>query len=57
MPPPAYWADLTARGPAAEVGSYLNEHPLEPGMPVDALRHRLDLPDRAPGRGADPRAR
>jgi selenocysteine-specific elongation factor len=32
---------------AAEVTAYLAEHPLEPGMPLDALRHRLDLPDRA----------
>ena len=43
---PDHWADLTERA-AAEVGAYLHEHPLEPGMPVDALRHRLDLPDRA----------
>jgi selenocysteine-specific elongation factor len=31
----------------AEVRDYAREHPLEPGMPAEALRHRLGLPDRA----------
>jgi len=43
---PAYWSALGERLPG-EVASYLREHPLEPGMPLDALRHRLGLPDRA----------
>lgn len=43
---PSYWASLGERLPA-EVSAYLREKPLEPGMPVDALRHRLGLPDRA----------
>ncbi|MFF5181537.1 selenocysteine-specific translation elongation factor [Micromonospora sp. NPDC000316] len=30
-----------------EVTRYAREHPLEPGIPVDALRQRLALPDRA----------
>ncbi|MGK5682031.1 selenocysteine-specific translation elongation factor [Actinoplanes sp. URMC 104] len=42
---PTHWASLGERLPA-EVTSYLREHPLEPGMPIDALRHRLGLPDR-----------
>jgi selenocysteine-specific elongation factor len=43
---PAYWAAQVERA-AAEVTAYVRDHPLEPGMPLDALRHRLDLPDRA----------
>jgi selenocysteine-specific elongation factor len=43
---PQHWAVLRDRL-AAEVGRYAAEHPLEPGAPVDALRHRLGLPDRA----------
>jgi selenocysteine-specific elongation factor len=43
---PALWSDLSDRI-GAEVAEYQAQNPLEPGMPVDALRHRLDLPDRA----------
>jgi selenocysteine-specific elongation factor len=43
---PAHWGRLRERL-AAEVARYAGEHPLEPGAPVEALRHRLDLPDRA----------
>ncbi|MEV4639960.1 selenocysteine-specific translation elongation factor [Actinoplanes sp. NPDC049548] len=43
---PEHWADLGERL-AAEVAAYARERPLEPGVPVEALRHRLDLPDRA----------
>ena len=43
---PALWSDLSDRV-GAEVAGYQKENPLEPGMPVDALRHRLGLPDRA----------
>ncbi|WP_127506881.1 selenocysteine-specific translation elongation factor [Actinoplanes solisilvae] len=43
---PAHWAALGERLPE-EVTAYLRQHPLEPGMPLDALRHRLGLPDRA----------
>ncbi len=43
---PAYWSSLGSRVPE-EVAAYLRDHPLEPGMPLDALRHRLGLPDRA----------
>jgi selenocysteine-specific elongation factor len=43
---PSLWSDLSGRV-AAEVADYQKENPLEPGMPVDALRHRLGLPDRA----------
>jgi selenocysteine-specific elongation factor len=43
---PSYWASLLERLPT-EVAAYLAEHPLEPGMPLEALRHRLSLPDRA----------
>ncbi|MCY1138355.1 selenocysteine-specific translation elongation factor [Actinoplanes sp. Pm04-4] len=43
---PSYWASLLERLPI-EVAAYLAEHPLEPGMPLEALRHRLSLPDRA----------
>jgi selenocysteine-specific elongation factor len=43
---PDLWSDLSARA-ATEVAAYQKENPLEPGMPADALRHRLGLPDRA----------
>jgi selenocysteine-specific elongation factor len=42
---PGHWAALHERL-AAEVSGYHAEHPLEPGAPVEALRHRLGLPDR-----------
>jgi selenocysteine-specific elongation factor len=32
---------------AEEVARHAAEHPLEPGAPVEALRHRLGLPDRS----------
>jgi selenocysteine-specific elongation factor len=41
-----HWARLAERL-GAEVARYREEHPLEPGAPVEALRHRLGLPDRA----------
>lgn len=43
---PDLWSDLSGRV-AGEVADYQKQNPLEPGMPVDALRHRLELPDRA----------
>ncbi|MGC4816292.1 selenocysteine-specific translation elongation factor [Micromonospora sp. DT63] len=43
---PAHWRRLGEQL-TEEVGRYAREHPLEPGMPVDALRQRLALPDRA----------
>jgi selenocysteine-specific elongation factor len=43
---PSYWSGLRERL-ATEVGRFAREHPLEPGIPVEALRHALDLPDRA----------
>jgi selenocysteine-specific elongation factor len=43
---PAHWARLGDRL-AQEVARYAREHPLEPGAPVEALRYRLGLPDRA----------
>jgi selenocysteine-specific elongation factor len=43
---PAHWAALAGRL-AAEVARHRDEHPLEAGAPVEALRHRLGLPDRA----------
>ncbi|GAA2191597.1 selenocysteine-specific translation elongation factor [Micromonospora lupini] len=43
---PAHWQRLGEQL-TEEVGRYAREHPLEPGMPVDALRQRLALPDRA----------
>jgi selenocysteine-specific elongation factor len=43
---PTHWAGLGERL-AREVALYAEEHPLEPGAPVEALRHRLGLPDRA----------
>ncbi|MFD1929997.1 MULTISPECIES: SelB C-terminal domain-containing protein [Nonomuraea] len=42
---PEHWARLARR--LAEVARrYAVEHPLEPGMPVEAARHELGLPDR-----------
>jgi len=43
---PAHWAQLRERL-AAEVGKHAAAHPLEHGVPVEALRHLLGLPDRA----------
>ncbi|SBT41268.1 selenocysteine-specific translation elongation factor [Micromonospora auratinigra] len=43
---PAHWRELATRL-TTEVTRYAREHPLEPGVPVDVLRHRLELPDRA----------
>jgi selenocysteine-specific elongation factor len=40
------WADLRRRL-ATEVVRHAEAHPLEPGVPIDALRHALTLPDRA----------
>ncbi|MET8094732.1 selenocysteine-specific translation elongation factor [Micromonospora sp. NPDC005220] len=42
---PAYWRRLGEQL-IEEVARHAREHPLEPGMPVDALRQRLALPDR-----------
>ncbi|AEV86632.1 selenocysteine-specific elongation factor [Actinoplanes sp. SE50] len=42
---PAHWAALRARL-RDEVGDYVAGNPLEPGIPIDDLRHRLGLPDR-----------
>ncbi|RAO48327.1 Selenocysteine-specific elongation factor [Micromonospora saelicesensis] len=42
---PAHWRGLGERL-TEEVARHAREHPLEPGMPVDALRQRLALPDR-----------
>ncbi|MET7819564.1 selenocysteine-specific translation elongation factor [Micromonospora zamorensis] len=42
---PAHWRRLGEQV-IEEVARYAREHPLEPGMPVDALRQRLALPDR-----------
>jgi selenocysteine-specific elongation factor len=42
---PDHWAWVRRRL-ANEVSQYVRAHPLEPGMPVDALRHALNLPDR-----------
>ncbi|WP_328382766.1 selenocysteine-specific translation elongation factor [Micromonospora zamorensis] len=42
---PAHWRRLGEQV-TEEVARYATEHPLEPGMPVDALRQRLALPDR-----------
>ncbi|MEU8246453.1 SelB C-terminal domain-containing protein [Nonomuraea sp. NPDC048916] len=42
---PEYWAELGER--LAEVARrHAAEHPLEPGMPIEAARHELGLPDR-----------
>ncbi|WP_203711460.1 selenocysteine-specific translation elongation factor [Asanoa siamensis] len=43
---PALWAALGERL-GKEVDRYAAAHPLEPGMPVEALRRALGLPDRA----------
>ncbi|AGL17907.1 selenocysteine-specific translation elongation factor [Actinoplanes sp. N902-109] len=43
---PAHWAVLQDRL-RDEVERHAKENPLEPGAPVEALRHRLGLPDRA----------
>ncbi|MGX6607441.1 selenocysteine-specific translation elongation factor [Micromonosporaceae bacterium Da 78-11] len=43
---PGHWARLGERL-AEEVARHRQEQPLEPGAPVEALRHRLGLPDRA----------
>ncbi|MFI7218665.1 selenocysteine-specific translation elongation factor [Micromonospora maritima] len=42
---PDHWRDL-GRRLVEEVARYAEEHPLAAGAPVDALRHRLGLPDR-----------
>lgn len=42
---PAHWAGLRERL-AAEVDRYAQRHPLEPGLPTEAARHLLGLPDR-----------
>jgi selenocysteine-specific elongation factor len=42
---PPYWVSLGERL-AEAVRRHAAEHPLEPGMPLDAARHELDLPDR-----------
>jgi selenocysteine-specific elongation factor len=43
---PEYWTGLRARL-ADEVHAHARDHPLDPGVPVEALRRSLDLPDRA----------
>ncbi|WP_433219417.1 selenocysteine-specific translation elongation factor [Dactylosporangium sp. CS-047395] len=43
---PAHEESLRARL-AAEVGAYAEQHPVDPDPPVDAIRSRLGLPDRA----------
>ncbi|WP_030440382.1 selenocysteine-specific translation elongation factor [Actinoplanes subtropicus] len=43
---PAHWATLKQKL-AEEVARHAQENPLEPGAPLEALRHRLGLPDRA----------
>lgn len=43
---PAYWNTLGDRL-AAEVGRHARAHPLEPGLPTEAARRLLGLPDRA----------
>ncbi|WP_405089499.1 selenocysteine-specific translation elongation factor [Micromonospora sp. NBC_01392] len=43
---PDHWRDL-GRRLTEEVARYAAAHPLAAGVPVDALRHRLGLPDRA----------
>jgi selenocysteine-specific elongation factor len=42
---PGYWAEVAGRLPEV-VRRYAAAHPLEPGMPVEAARHELGLPDR-----------
>lgn len=42
---PAYWSRLAER--LAEAGRrYAEAHPLDPGMPIEAARHELGLPER-----------
>jgi selenocysteine-specific elongation factor len=43
---PGHWAGLRDRL-AEEVARHAAAHPLEAGIPLEALRHRLGLPDRA----------
>lgn len=43
---PEHWRGLGGRL-TEEVARYAREYPLEPGVPVDVLRRRLALPDRA----------
>ncbi|HET6533408.1 MAG TPA: selenocysteine-specific translation elongation factor [Actinoplanes sp.] len=43
---PGHWAALRTRL-SEEASRYAAGHPLEPGAPVEALRHRLGLPDRS----------
>ncbi|WP_433280294.1 selenocysteine-specific translation elongation factor [Micromonospora sp. CA-244673] len=43
---PDHWREL-GRRLVEEVARYAREQPLAAGVPVDVLRHRLDLPDRA----------
>ncbi|MFI7522762.1 selenocysteine-specific translation elongation factor [Micromonospora globbae] len=43
---PGHWERTGARL-AEEVARHAREHPLEPGLPVETLRQRLALPDRA----------
>ncbi|MDH6464802.1 selenocysteine-specific elongation factor [Micromonospora sp. A200] len=43
---PEHWRRLATRL-AEETTRYAREHPLDPGVPVEVLRRRLDLPDRA----------
>ncbi|MFG2104902.1 selenocysteine-specific translation elongation factor [Micromonospora echinaurantiaca] len=43
---PGHWRQLAVRL-GEEVTRYGREHPLEPGAPVELLRRRLELPDRA----------
>ncbi|MGI5153938.1 selenocysteine-specific translation elongation factor [Microbispora sp. CA-102843] len=42
---PDHWSELSTRLPEV-VRRYAADHPLEPGMPVEAARHELGLPDR-----------
>jgi selenocysteine-specific elongation factor len=42
---PGHWEEL-GRRLAEAVRRYADGHPLEPGMPVEAARHELGLPDR-----------
>ncbi|MBP2708156.1 SelB C-terminal domain-containing protein [Microbispora sp. RL4-1S] len=42
---PGYWAELAARLPEV-VRRHAEANPLEPGMPLEAVRHELGLPDR-----------
>ncbi|MEV6600776.1 selenocysteine-specific translation elongation factor [Actinoplanes sp. NPDC051346] len=43
---PDHWARLRDRL-VEEAGDYARERPLEPGAPLEALRHRLGLPERS----------